>query len=35
MRYGREAGHSKQVFLTNEVDFREYRKYTAESVLKP
>jgi hypothetical protein len=35
MRYGREAGHSKQVFLTNQVDFREYRKYTAESVLKP
>ena len=35
MRYGREGGHSKQVFLTNYVDFREYRKYTAESVLKP
>lgn len=35
MRYGHEAGHSKQVFLTNQVDFREYRKYTAESVLKP
>lgn len=34
MRYGREAGHSKQVFLANQVDFREYRKYTAESVLK-
>jgi len=34
MRYGRETGHSKQVFLTNQVDFREYRKYTAESVLK-
>ena len=35
MRSGREGGHSKQVFLTNQVDFREYRKYTAESVLKP
>jgi hypothetical protein len=34
MRFGREGGHSKQVFLTNQVDFREYRKYTAESVLK-
>ena len=34
MRSGREGGHSKQVFLTNQVDFREYRKYTAESVLK-
>ncbi|HEX6897018.1 MAG TPA: hypothetical protein VF146_17190 [Bryobacteraceae bacterium] len=35
MRYGREGGHSKQVYLTNEVDFRDYRKYTAESVIKP
>ena len=35
MRYGREAGHAKQVLLTNQVDFREYRKYTAESVVKP
>ena len=34
LRYGREAGHSKQVFLTNQVDFHDYRKYTAESVLK-
>ena len=34
MRYGREAGHARQVFLTNQVDFRDYRKYTAESVLK-
>jgi hypothetical protein len=35
MRYGREGGHSKQVYLTNEVDFRDYRKYTAESIIKP
>ncbi len=34
MKYGREGGTSKQVFLRNQVDFREYRKYTAESVLK-
>jgi len=34
MRYGREGGNSKQVFLTNRVDFRGYRKYTAESELK-
>jgi len=34
MKYGREGGASKQVFLRNSVDFREYRKYTAESVLK-
>ena len=35
MKYGREFGNSPQVFLRNDVDFREYRKYTAESVLKP
>jgi len=35
MRYGREGGHSKQVYLTNDVDFRDYRKYTTDSVLKP
>lgn len=35
MNYGREGGHSRQVFLANKVDFREYRKYTADSVLKP
>jgi hypothetical protein len=34
MKYGRESGNSKQVFLRNQVDFREYRKYAAESVLK-
>jgi hypothetical protein len=34
MKYGRESGNSKQVYLRNQVDFREYRKYTAESVLK-
>ena len=34
MKYGREGGSSKQVFLRNETDFRGYRKYTAESVLK-
>jgi len=35
MKTGREGGHSRQVFLTNRVDFREYRKYTADSQLKP
>lgn len=34
MKYGREGGNSKQVFLRNEADFRGYRKYSAESVLK-
>jgi hypothetical protein len=34
MKSGREGGNSRQVFLRNQVDFREYRKYTAESVLK-
>jgi len=34
MKYGRESGNSRQVFLRNQVDFREHRKYTAESVLK-
>lgn len=34
MKYGREDGHSRQVFLRNLVDFREYRKYTADSQLK-
>ncbi|HMD48481.1 MAG TPA: hypothetical protein VKG79_05260, partial [Bryobacteraceae bacterium] len=34
MKYGREGGNTRQVFLRNQVDFREYRKYTAESVLK-
>ena len=34
MRYGRDGGHTRQVLLTNQVDFRDYRKYTAESVLK-
>jgi hypothetical protein len=34
MRYGREGRNSKQVYLRNRVEFREYRKYTADSVLK-
>jgi len=34
MKSGRAGGTSRQVFLRNQVDFREYRKYTAESVLK-
>lgn len=34
MRTGREGGNSRQVYLRNRVEFREYRKYSADSVLK-
>ncbi len=34
LKYGRLGGRSRQVQIRNETDFREYRKYTAESELK-
>ena len=35
MKYGRIGGHSREVQLHNSSDFREYRKYSADSELKP
>jgi hypothetical protein len=35
MKYGRTGGHSRDVQLHNNSDFREYRKYSADSELKP
>jgi hypothetical protein len=35
IKYGRIGGHSREVELRNYADFREYRKYAADSELKP
>ena len=34
VRSGKLGGRSRQVMMRNEIDFRQYRKYTAESELK-